>query len=353
MFFGAGAATAGNTAAFVKTDVTTAGTWKGVYGPEGANVIGDSAAYPPYLTVTHSGALPYTWVGSTSDTRALQKAGTLTDRIAANWYTSTTLSLDLKFSDTTAHQVALYLLDFDNYNGRTERVEVLDADTNAVLDTHTVSAFTGGQYLVWRLGGHVVLRVTNTNSNSNAVISGLFIGGGGTASITQALNTASFIKSDTTTSGTWQNVYGADGANVMGGFSNYPAYASVMPAGSAPYTWAIQTADPRAPQKASFTQERVASCIYTPDAMVLDVNLSDGKTHQLALYLLDWDSFGGGRTERIEILDAASNTVLDTRSAASFSNGQYLSWNISGHVLVRITNTKADNNAVLSGIFFQ
>jgi hypothetical protein len=44
-----------------------------------------------------------------------------------------------------------------------------------VLDSRTLSSFTGGQYLVWNLGGHVQLRVTNL-SGISAVVSGLFFG---------------------------------------------------------------------------------------------------------------------------------------------------------------------------------
>ncbi|HEY6392337.1 MAG TPA: malectin domain-containing carbohydrate-binding protein [Bryobacteraceae bacterium] len=74
------------------------------------------------------------------------------------------------------HQVALYLLDWDNYYGRIERVDILDAN-NAVLDTRTVSNFVGGQYLVWNLSGHVIIRIVNRNASSYAVVSGLFFGG--------------------------------------------------------------------------------------------------------------------------------------------------------------------------------
>jgi hypothetical protein len=52
----------------------------------------------------------------------------------------------------------------------------------------------------------------------------------------------------------------------------------------------------------------------------------------------------------VDILDA-NNTLLDSRSVSSFVNGQYLVWNLSGHVIVKITNTSS--NAVLSGLFFR
>jgi len=66
--------------------------------------------------------------------------------------------------------------------------------------------------------------------------------------------------------------------------------------------------------------------------------------------LLDFDT--SGRAETISVLDADTNTVLDTRSASSFVNGEYLVWNVGGHVTFRLTAT-AGPNAVVSGVFFQ
>ena len=44
-----------NTAVFVKTDTSTQGSWKGVYGANGYNVIDDTVSYPGYVTVTPAG----------------------------------------------------------------------------------------------------------------------------------------------------------------------------------------------------------------------------------------------------------------------------------------------------------
>jgi hypothetical protein len=180
LFFGAGGSVPPplpptGAATFVRTDISTAGTWKGVYGADGFNVIGNSASVPAYVTVTPSENSSWVWASSTSDTRALQKASSPADRMAACWYSSTSFSIDLAFNDSNTHPVAVYLVDWDNYNGRAERVDVIDANNN-LLDTRSVASFTGGQYLVWNLSGHVILRITNTNPSSNAVVSGLFFG---------------------------------------------------------------------------------------------------------------------------------------------------------------------------------
>jgi hypothetical protein len=336
-------------AAFVKADTATQGTWKGVYGADGYNVIGDSLKNPAYVSVTPSGNSSYVWANSTSDLRGMQK-GTINDRIASCWFSGGSFSVDLNFNDSNTHQVAFYMLDWDNYYGREQRIDILDT-TNNVLDTRLVSSFTGGQYLVWNLSGHVVVRITNTNPPSNAVLSGIFFGsgsGGSTPPGTAAA--AAFVKADTTTQGTWKGVYGADGYNIIADSLNYPAYVSVTPAGNSSYLWANSTSDLRAMQKGTIN-DRVAACWFSAGSFTIDLNFNDSNTHQVALYMLDWDNYFG-RTQRIDILDI-NNNVLDTRSIASFTGGQYLVWNLSGHVIVRITNTNASSNAVLSGILWR
>jgi hypothetical protein len=166
------AAAAGGTAAFLKTDSTTIGFWKGVYGADGFELAGDSSSDPSYVTVTHSGNSSYNWSAVTTDPRALQKAASTTDRIAACWCSSTSFSIDLSFHDANVHQVAMYMLDWEPL-GRAERVDILDANNN-LLDTRPVTEFAWGHYLVWSLSGHVVVRVTATNASFAAAASGLF-----------------------------------------------------------------------------------------------------------------------------------------------------------------------------------
>src|SRR5262249_12010632 len=75
------------TATFVKTDTTTQGSWNGVYGSDGYNVSQDgNTKIPSYAQVGFGSQANYTWAGSTSDVRALQKPENLADRLAACWY---------------------------------------------------------------------------------------------------------------------------------------------------------------------------------------------------------------------------------------------------------------------------
>jgi GH18 family chitinase len=339
-------------ASFVKADTTTAGTWKSAYGADGFNVIGDSASVPAYATATPAGNSSYVWTSSTSDTRALQKASNPADRIAACWYSSGSFTIDLAFHDSNTHQVGVYVVDLDNYNGRTERVDVIDANNN-VLDTRSVASFVPGEYLVWNLSGHVILRVTNTNPSSNAVVSGLFFGTGGSAPPpppSPPTGGASFVRADTTTAGTWKSAYGADGFNVIGNSASVPAYVTATPAGNSSYVWASSTSDTRALQKASNLADRIAACWYSSGQFTIDLAFNDSNTHQVGVYVVDLDNYNG-RTEKVDVIDA-NNNVLDTRTVASFVPGEYLVWNLSGHVILRVTNTNPSSNAVVSGLFF-
>lgn len=173
-------------ASFVQADTTTQGSWFGVYGSSGYALANDATALPSYAQVVVAGQENYTWEASTTDLRALQRPER-TDRIAATWYTEsvTNFTIDVNITDGALHQVALYSLDWSGGNTRTQRVDVLNATTGAVLDTRTVTAFANGQYLVWTIGGHVTLRVTNTGP-SNAVVSGLFFDPNGGSALLMA-----------------------------------------------------------------------------------------------------------------------------------------------------------------------
>lgn len=79
------------------------------------------------------------------------------------------------------------------------------------------------------------------------------------------------------------------------------------------------------------------------------MNLTDGKSHQVALYMVDWDNMG--RSQTVQVADAISGTVKDRGTVSNFYGGQWLLWNLSGHVKITLTRT-AGVNAVASGLMF-
>lgn len=190
------------------------------------------------------------------------------------------------------------------------------------------------------------------SANPNRVERELVTTYGGGSSIPLG-NSASFVKIDTTTQGSWHGVYGADGYNIFGANQNYPTYVSVTPSGNSLYTWADPTGDTRGLYKDSVTTNRIAATWYSNTNFTLDVNITDGASHQVSIYMVDWDS-NNSRQAKIEVLDGTTSGILDTQNLANYSGGDYLVYNVSGHVIFRFTNIgSGGNNVVTSGIFFR
>ena len=218
-------AAAGNQATYVGVDTTTQGNWEGVYGADGYTIATGTPSLPSYLSnFTVNGAGTYTWVTITTDPRAPQ-AGTGTGRIAATWFSGTNFYYDVNITDGQTHQVAVYALDWDTYQGgRIEQVQVLDATTNAVLDSRTISSFTGGEYVYWNIAGHVHINVAAVYSN--AVISGVFFGSGNVVKNTPvvAWSTPAAVTYGTALSATQLDATASyNGTTVPGTFAYTPA----------------------------------------------------------------------------------------------------------------------------------
>ncbi|HVT98977.1 MAG TPA: hypothetical protein VHE33_15835, partial [Acidobacteriaceae bacterium] len=169
-------------AAFAKSDTKSQGTWPGVYGADGYTIAGDQTKNPSYVTPSIYAAssgppqTPFVQAASTSEVRALEKSSKPADHIAGTWYAdarggSDSLLIDLPFSDTAVHQVAIYCLDWDN-SGIVQTVDVLDP-SGFVLDTQKLSSFGNGIWLVWKMMGHVHIRIRNS-AGDNGTVSGVF-----------------------------------------------------------------------------------------------------------------------------------------------------------------------------------
>ncbi len=324
----------------IKSDTTTQGNWIGTYGAQGDDVINSSASLPSYATVTPSGQKSYTWTASTTDVRALQTAGG-TGRIAACWNASSSFAVNVNLTDGAQHDLELYFLDWDS-GTRAESVQISDATTGTVLSTQAISSFHNGIYLDYTVSGNILITITRT-AGANAVLSGLFLdpaqAGGGAS--------ATFVKQDATTQGTWIGTYGVQGDDVINSSASLPSYATVTPSGQKSYTWTASTTDVRALQTAGGTG-RIAACWYSAGSFTVDLDLTDGQKHDLELYFLDWDS--GTRAESVQISDAATGAVLSNQAISSFHNGIYLDYAVSGNILITITRT-AGVNALLNGLF--
>jgi hypothetical protein len=333
----------GASAVLVGQDSASQGNWARVGGADGYLIARGAAAVPGYATAAVSGAASWTWAGATADPRALRTPGAA-DRLAACWYAPGSFAVALDLAGGP-RRVSAYFLDWDG-GGRAQRVEVLDAATGAVLDARAVSGFGGGTYLTWDLAGAVVLRVTRT-AGPNAVLSGLFFGA---PPAPPPSSSATYVGADATTSGGWVGRYGAEGYALSQGAAAVPGYATAAVSGAASWTWAGATADPRA-LRTPGAADRLAACWYAPGSFTVDLAVSGGH-RRVSAYFLDWDAMGGGRAQRVEVLDAATGAVLDTRVLTDFQGGAYLTWDLAGAVKIRVTTLNPAANAVLSGLFF-
>ena len=329
-------------ASFVATDSTTKGSWQGTYGSQGADVIGGSNSLPSYAALTTTGASAWTWASTTTDPRAPLSSSTSTNRNASGLYSASSLSVGLNLTDGQQHQVALYLLDWDSQN-RSENVEVFDSNTGKMLANQSVSNFNGGKYLEFNVSGNVYFRLTGTGG-PNAMLNGLFIDpvGGAVATPTPTPTPtptvtptqASLLGVDSTTKGSWLGSYGSQGADIIGGSNSLPSYALINTNGASSWTWVNGTTDSRALSSSSTSSSHIAAGLYSSGNLNVGLNLTDGQQHQVALYLLDWDT--QGRSETIDVLDSSTGRVLASQTVAGFTGGKYVNFNVSGNVTFRL-----------------
>ena len=115
--------------------------------------------------------------------------------------------------------------------------------------------------------------------------------------------------------------------------ASYPSYATVTPSGQLSYTWTTTTTDVRGLQKvAAGSTDRVAAAWYNDSQFSIDVKLTDGQGPTELLHFMDWDHLNGGRNERVDVIDDATGTVLNSQTISGFQNGVYLVWNVTGSV---------------------
>ncbi len=147
------------TVAFLGGDDETKGAWKGRFGADGYIVVGAGESLPPSARVGYINGAERVWNPGTSDVQALEKpAGE--GRIAASRSTPLHEIIDVSFADAKAHDVSLYVMDWDRA-GRWTTVDVIDSVSRRLLDSQNVINFGSGRYLKYRVSGRVQFRLTN------------------------------------------------------------------------------------------------------------------------------------------------------------------------------------------------
>jgi glucose/arabinose dehydrogenase/uncharacterized protein (DUF2141 family) len=230
-------------------------------------------------------------------------------------------------SDGTVTQVQFF-------NGTT----LLGTATGTNPATFNWTGVAAGTYSLTAVATDSGSATTTSNAVSVTVLPGASSG-----------TTVTYVKTDTTTQGTWKTVYGTDAATVVNASTAFPSYAAVTVSGNSAWTWNGSTSEVQALQKPGAATDRIAAVWYSPTSFTIDVNITDGQGHQIALYGLDYPL--EGRSQRIDVLNATTQAVLDTRTVSGFAGGQYWVYQVSGHVTFVLTRL-AGPNAGVSGIFF-
>lgn len=159
---------------------------------------------------------------------------------------------------------------------------------------------------------------------------------------------ASFVGTDTTSKGNWPGRYGQEGYRIAGSLTLLlPPNVLVVRSGYRSLTWANPSSDIRAPFATAAATSRLAAAWASSTALTIDVIMTDTATRPVALYFLDWDTMA--RSQSVEVLDAGTGRLLETRAVSAFSGGVYLKWNVTGQVRFRLKRI-AGVDAVVSGV---
>jgi subtilisin family serine protease len=327
---------------FVSSNTTRQGSWVNFYGSQGEYVVGESTAFPSFVTGTITGGSPVLLDNTTKNLAGLQRVSDTSQRLSAYEASTTSEQIGLDFTDGETHQVSIYLADLD-HKKREETIGIYDTATGALLNAQTIGAFTKGEYLTWDLQGNVTISVIN-DSGPSAVFSGIFFDPPSTAPVTNQ-------GTDTTTTGeNWQNQYGSQGAYVIGDAAHLPSYVSLFTAsGAAGMVLNSKTRATVALQKITDVNSGIEAYDYSATEMDFNIGISDGLTHIVTLYLADYGN--KHRQERIQVINSATGALLTSEDFSNFSKGVYASFRISSSSTFKIINTGGPN-AVVSGIFF-
>ena len=128
---------------FVSANTTRQGSWVNFYGSQGAYVVGESTAFPSFVTGTLTGGTPVLLSNTTRDAAGLQRVSDTTERLSAYEAATGSEQIGLDFTDGLSHQVSIYLADLD-HKKRVETIGIYNADTGALLNAQTIGGIHQG-----------------------------------------------------------------------------------------------------------------------------------------------------------------------------------------------------------------
>src|SRR5439155_18886731 len=111
---------------------------------------------------------------------------------------------------------------------------------------------------------------------------------------------------------------------------------------------AAQTGDPRALVQANNPFVRTVGYLRATQFLTVDMDFTDVQTHRVSFYFVDFEP-RSNRAQRVEVVDPTTGQVFNREDLYNFQGGKYLTYDLRGHVQIRITRL-AGVDAVLSGI---
>jgi hypothetical protein len=176
-------------------------------------------------------------------------------------------------------------------------------------------------------------------------------GGGGGGSGSSSTASASYQgPPDAGTQGAWPGKYGASGYQIANVNTQAAPNVNVAVTGAATYTWAPQSTDPRALMASPSATTGIASQFFG-NSFSINVSITDGHTYPVALYLLDYDGYSRSETITVTTADGSNTPLGPSQTFSNFHNGVWAVWNISGSVIIQVTNALSYGNATVSGVF--
>lgn len=165
------------------------------------------------------------------------------------------------------------------------------------------------------------------------------------------LGTAFYARTDLLDQGTWQGVFGGEGNVIAGDSATNPSYVTPSFTRATPSTWSgASTSDAKLLQDPAGGTHSTSYWSSSTN-FVVDLNITGGLAHQVTFYMIDWDN--SGRSQQVDVRNGTTGALLNTATFSSFSQGQYITFTLSGHVQVVFTNLAGSTKtAVLSGILF-
>ncbi len=316
------------------------GSWVGSFGAGGYDLAGwdgptGDVSYIPNATVSLVQGSRYQWAANTTDPRALSEPEQET-RNAAAYYDPNRVQVKLSFSAAYTGNLHLYAVDWET-TARRETISV-NGQTDALSASFHEGAWVSFPISV--AAGETVTITVDRTAGSNAVLSGIILGEGGTP---PGPTVASAPQ------GAWVNAVGSAGYDLASWDGtqdvSYLPNASLSLVQGSRFQWTAGSADPRALSDPTGVAHN-AGTYYDPNEIQLKLTFTNAYSGNLHLYAVDWDKFT--RREMITVNGQSVDLSSD------FGEGAWVSFPISvaagGTVTITVDRTFGPN-AVLSGIF--